>query len=330
MIGLGLRKRAARASDRAGPAASTLAPVSAPAAEPLPRTIITGFDGSDHAADALALGRLLSGLDAARLVVACAYPEDPLGESAAALEVARAMREEAQETIERARAQLGEDAAGTDLRAIAGASPARVLHELAEQLPADLIVVGATHHGWAGRLLSGSTPERVLNDAPCAVAVAPDGFARARAGAPERIAVGYDGSPESMLALDQAAALARLSGATLRVLTAVNDVTAIAPSLDPNSFEELTTAVRDNARERLVAVGGRHPGITIETAVLEGEAAPELARESAEDDVLFVGSHASGAFRRVLLGSVASKLLRASRCPLVVVPRGTGEGASAA
>lgn len=305
------------------------------AAEPLFRTILTGFDGSDHAADALALGRLLSWLAGARLVVACAYPEDPLGESAAALQVARAVREEAEETLDRARAQLGDAAAASDLRAIAGATPARVLHELAETLPADLIVVGATHHGWAGRLLSGSTPERVLDDAPVAVAVAPSGFAAAAgagssAGRPERIAVGYDGSPESLLALDHAAALARLSGATLRVLTVVNEVTGIAPPLDPGSFEELTSAVRDNARERLAALAGRHPGLALETAVLEGEPAPELARESLQDDLLFVGSHASGAFRRVLLGSVASKLLHDARCPLVVVPRGGGTGASAA
>jgi nucleotide-binding universal stress UspA family protein len=302
--------------------------VSAPADEPQPRTIVAGFDGSDHAADALALARLLAGLEGAKLVVACAYPADPLGESAAALEVAQAVRGEAEETLAKARAQLGDDVETTELRAIAGATPARVLHELAETLAAELIVVGATHHGWAGRLLAGSTPERVLDEAPCAVAVAPNGFAGSGAGTPEQIAIAYDGSPEALHALDHAVALARASGARLRVLTVVNEAIGVYPPLDPGGAEEIATAVRDNAGERLALLRGHFPDLAIETAVLEGEPAPELARESAEEDVLFVGSRASGPFRRVLLGSVASKLLHDARCPLVVVPRGTGESAS--
>jgi nucleotide-binding universal stress UspA family protein len=302
--------------------------VSAPVDEPQPRTIVAGFDGSDHAADALALARLLAGLEDAKLVVACAYPEDPLGESAAALEVARAVRGEAEETLAKARAQLGDDVETTDLRAVAGATPARVLHDLAETLAADLIVVGATHHGWAGRLLAGSTPERVLDESPCAVAVAPNGFAGRAAGAPERIAIAYDGSAEALHALDHAAALARASGARLRIVTVVNEAIGVYPPLDPGGAEEIAGAVRDDAGERLALIRGHFPDLAIETAVLEGEAAPELALESNREDVLFVGSRASGPFRRVLLGSVASKLLHDAQCPLVVVPRGNGERTS--
>src|SRR5215218_6272748 len=102
------------------------------------RTIVVGYDGTDHGDDALALGRMLAGTADAELVVACAYPDDPLGESAAALEVAHGMREDAEGKLERARAWLAGAGAGTgadggaSLRAVAGVSPSHVLHDLAE------------------------------------------------------------------------------------------------------------------------------------------------------------------------------------------------------
>ena len=105
------------------------------------RTIVVGYDGTDHGDDALALGRLLAGIAGAELVVACAYPDDPLGESAAALEVAQGMRADAEAKLERAQTWLAGAGGvrraapadgGVSLRAVAGASPSHVLHDLAE------------------------------------------------------------------------------------------------------------------------------------------------------------------------------------------------------
>ena len=55
-------------------------------------------------------------------------------------------------------------------------SPAQGLHELAAAESAALIVVGSTHTGHLGRVRPGSTGERLLSGAPCAVAVAPYGY----------------------------------------------------------------------------------------------------------------------------------------------------------
>ena len=46
---------------------------------------------------------------------------------------------------------------------------------------AGLIVVGSTGRGRAGRVLTGSTAERLLHGAPCPVALAPHGYERTRA-----------------------------------------------------------------------------------------------------------------------------------------------------
>ena len=293
-------------------------------------TIVVGYDGSDHGDDALALGRLLARIAGGELVVACAYPHDPLGESAAGREVGDELRADAEQTLDKARAQLDGADGTADLRAIAGASPSHVLHEVAEQTGADAIVVGATHHGKGLRLLTGSTPQAVLDHAPCPVAVAPEGF-RSAAGsaAPPRIAVAYDGSPEAEHTLTVAASWARRAGARLRVVTAVNS-TAIGvyppPPLDVTTYEELAQLARDEAQGRVdAAIATLGPEVAAEGAVLDGEPVATLVAESGAEDLLFTGSRGQGPFRRVLLGSVSTHLLRDAACPVVVVPRGSGE-----
>jgi nucleotide-binding universal stress UspA family protein len=310
------------------------------------RTIVVGYDGTDHGDDALALGRLLAGMVAAELVVACAYPDDPLGESATAHEVTEGLRGDAEAKLERARGWLGgalpsagvaASAGGggprVDLRAVAGGSPSHVLHELAEELHADAIVVGATHHGRALRLLAGSTPDAVVNHAPCAVAVAPEGYRDALHGGSgvRQLAVAYDGSPEAQQALDVAVRFARPAGARLRLVTAVNTAAAgiyPPPPLDVASYEELGRIAREGARAELdEVIAGLGPDVVAEGAVLDGDVVTVLVEDAKSDDLLFTGSRAHGPFRRVLLGSVSTHLLRDAACPVVVVPRGSGEPA---
>jgi nucleotide-binding universal stress UspA family protein len=305
------------------------------------RTIVVGYDATDHGDDALALGRLLAGIAGAELVVACAYPDDPLGESAAAVEVAQGMRADAEKKLERARGWLGGGASapgapgspGVSLRAVAGASPSHVLHDLAEASGAAAIVVGATHHGKALRMLTGSTPDAVLNHAPCAVAVAPDGFRDAvrgtDGGGVRQVAVAYDGSPEAGHALAVAADFARWAGARLRVVTAVNSAAVgiyPPPPLDVAAYEELGQIARDEAQRRLdEAIAALGSDVVAEGAVLEGDVVTVLTEDAQTDDLLFTGSGAKGPFRRVLLGSISTHLLRDAACPVLVVPRGSGD-----
>jgi nucleotide-binding universal stress UspA family protein len=301
----------------------------------MPSPIIVGYDGRDHASDALALGQLLARRTGARLVVVCAYPDHPLGEGGAMADLGTSVREDAEAALKRAQDELG-SAGGleVELHALAGEKPSQVLHELAEREEAMMIVLGATHHGAAVRLLTGSTPQRVLDGAPCPVAVAPQGYAaehgaRTRgevgAGAPLQIAIAFDESAEAAHALDAAAALARAAHAKLRVVTAVNTVAGMYPPLDAETYEEIAQLARETARERVVEAIGRLEGLEVDADVLDGDPVQALLRDAHDDDLLFTGSSGKGTFRRVLMGSVSTSLMRAASCPVVVVPRGSGE-----
>ncbi|HEY4277754.1 MAG TPA: universal stress protein [Conexibacter sp.] len=304
----------------------------------MPSPIIAGYDGRDHASDALALGQLLARATGGRLVVVCAYPDHPLGEGGAMADLGTMVREDAEASLARARAELG-DGGGIEVEyhALAGAKPSEVLHELAERIDAAMFVLGATHHGAAVRLLAGSTPQRVLDGSPCPVAVAPEGYAAAHGaraagkvgvGAPLQIAVAFDESPEAANALEAAAALARQASGRLRVVTAVNTVGGIYPPLDPATYEEIAELARTTARERVERAVGRLDGLDVQAAVLDGDPVQALLEDSRDDDLLFTGSSGKGSFRRVLMGSVSTSLMRAAACPVVVVPRGNGEHAA--
>lgn len=208
----------------------------------------------------------------------------------------------------------------------ADASPSEVLHGRAEELGAQLIVLGATHQGAGLRRIVGSTPQAVIEGAPCPVAVAPEGFAHQHARELRQIGVGHDGAPESRRALAFAAALARSTGARLRLVHAVDLTFAIAPPMDAAAYTEMERATREGARASLDEALAQLGDLRAEGAVREGDARQVLVEDSAGEDLLVVGSRGRGPIRRVLLGSVSARVLHEAACPVVVVPRGGDAG----
>ena len=106
------------------------------------------------------------------------------------------LNDDARATLDRMKEGL-EGVEDVVTEAIADLSPARALQELAVRESAALVVLGSTHRGTLGRVIAGTTAERLLHGAPCSVAVVPDGF-RMHADTPiKTIAVGHDGSEEA-------------------------------------------------------------------------------------------------------------------------------------
>jgi len=78
-------------------------------------------------------------------------------------------REQAERDLARVRDEL--DAAGVahDVRLLAGGDAADDLISTAEQVGAELVVLGLRRRSPVGKLILGSNAQRVLFDAPCAV-----------------------------------------------------------------------------------------------------------------------------------------------------------------
>ena len=281
--------------------------------------IIIGYDDSDQAKDALALARRLAESTGAELVAAHVSLVNPLmtGE-------ADAVRLEHEDDFA-ARIKAAADAAGATFHDIESTSPGRGLHELAEEIGADLVVVGSSQHGRAGQTLLGNVAGALMHGGACAVAVAPQGY---REGSHDvsSIVVGYDGLPEAELALQGAYDLARATGAPLKVVAVAAPPTMVVGKGAGFATERraMQEAIEEEMSSRLTAATASVPGdLTVEANVVSGEPVEALLHEvEAPGTILVVGSRAYGPVRRVLLGSVSRALAGSSPAPLIVYPRG--------
>lgn len=281
--------------------------------------IIVGLDESDRAKDALALGRLTGDAAGASLTVAGVVMSDPRwGGRDPRFHDADA---DYVRGLEAAAASLGVHSV-----TVPSSSPARGLHELAERSEADLVVVGSSKHGKVGQILAGSVGLALLHGSPCSVAIAPVGFGDSAPASIAEVTLGYDGSAESDLALTEAIDLARAAEAPLQIVTVVEPPPVVygkGAGATQVPRELMETIVR-TMRQRLDEAVGKVPqDLTVEPTLLEGDPAEQLAETAVDDGgVLILGSRAYGPLRRVLLGSVSTKLVRSAPCPVIVHPRG--------
>jgi nucleotide-binding universal stress UspA family protein len=278
--------------------------------------VLTGVDGNQGGRDAVALANQLAARTG-QLILAHIYPYHAGSAVRGYDDVQAAQITRSRELLRAASEEVGADA---QLRWTSAKSPGRGLHELAETMKADLLVVGSSGHGPLGRVLLGDDTRAALDGAPCAVSIAPAGYA-ARASRIRTIGVGYNGSADSERALKTARALAAQLGAKLAALEVV-----VFPSGALSApFAGDSTMMRElvhQARGRVASLGD------VEPHAAAGKTAEELALWSESLDLLVVGSRGFGPIGRLVHGSTSRGLTHRARCPLLVVPRALRKPAS--
>ena len=260
------------------------------------KRVVVGVDGQIGGRDAIALARQLLDTDGV-------------------LTLANVWSGDGAELLERERVAANVDA---QLVSADGDSVGATLHELADYLNADLLVVGSSRRALAERVWLGGVTRAALHDATCPVAVAPSGYGRGARPIRE-VGVGYSGSPESKRALAAGRRLAAESGAKLSVIEVISQ----APRDSMEDFYNPAVSIRRalrRAEERLRNLGGVVPHAVF------GTEAEELALFSGSIDLLIIGSRSQGPLGRLLLGSTSLSVARSVRCPLLVLTRGAVSG----
>ena len=272
------------------------------------RHVIVGVDGRPAGRDAITLGLQLVDPDGT-ISLAHVHPGERKPRRSTNLDFDRVENDESMELLEGERKAASIDAG---LLSIGDASVGGGLHRLAEQHNGDLIVVGCSHRGRAGRVLLGDDTRATLGNAPCAVAVAPAGYASS-ARPLGTIGVAYDTSPQSRVALAVARALATREDAGVRARRVI---------AYPGHAVHERGALALGGVEQGRASGARQalelPADT-EGDVVMGRVQDELEVFSGQVDVLVVGSREHGPVRRAVLGSTGQQLARTAKCPLLVV-----------
>jgi nucleotide-binding universal stress UspA family protein len=200
-----------------------------------------------------------------------------------------------------------------------------------KELKADLIVLATYGVGGGKHLMLGSTTDKVIRHASCPVLVVREATRRPVKTAAEgivlqKILVPVDFSECAREGSRYASVFATAVGADLLLMHVIQPpleraCTGTAP--DPKCARVVEAAVRE-AEDKLERIVNFLPllGISAESEIGVGEPVAVLTEASGrpEVDMVVTSTHGYSALRHALLGSVAEKLAREARCPVLIVP----------
>ncbi|PKW19260.1 universal stress protein [Saccharopolyspora spinosa] len=135
---------------------------------------------------------------------------------------------------------------------------------------------------------------------------------------PQTIAVGVDGSKESVRALRWAANQISEVGGIAHAIMVWHQPVQFGYRL-PTPDSELEQRAREALEAAMTAVKADFPAVDLRSRLIRGHVVDELVGLSKQADLLVVGNKGHGAFTGMLVGSVALKLVHHAACPVVVV-----------
>jgi nucleotide-binding universal stress UspA family protein len=304
------------------------------------RSIVVPLDGSKLAEHALPVAGAIAGAARARvrLVLVHQLPPPPMDNATAGLYVSieAAIRQSQRDYLRHVAVRL-RDAWGIRVTTVIPEGPiAPTLAAWIDDVGADLVVMTTHGRGAIGRAFVGSIADHVVRTAEAPVVlVGPDaGGAKPavpKGWRPREILVPLDGSPLAETALPPAVELARLFRAPITLVQVIQPLSVATdpPMAFPAVHDEQITAIRrreaqdylDSTAERL-----RGDGVEVSGAATIGWSVAgtllELARPE-RTGLLAMATHGRGGLKRLIVGSVADKLVRAAEVPVLVVrPKG--------
>lgn len=201
--------------------------------------------------------------------------------------------------------------------------PATAIVDEASAMEADLVVVGSRGHGTIATMVLGSTASEVVDHAPCPVLVA-------RSGMLGTVALADDGSPSARAAELVVATWPLFADREISVVGVAEVGVPVAAGFTPGLYDQVLesyTRSVDEARQQVTeatqSVANRlsDAGRVATTVALEGDPASEIVRYATErrTGTIVMGTHGRTGLARLLLGSVARKVLVHAPCSVLIV-----------
>lgn len=214
---------------------------------------------------------------------------------------------------------------GVDCETIArrGQEAYELIVDEAEAKKVDMIVMGRKNKSSFQRLMMGSVTAKVIGHAPCNILVVPD-----KANVEyKKILVATDGSKYSENAAAQAVTIAKQCGGSLVVISVVAsesesplDIVRLELRKDIIADKELKAA---ECSIKNVQELSEKQGVNAEGLIMSGspyEAIVSVAKER-KVDLIVVGSHGKTGLDRLIMGSVAERVIMLSPCAVLVVKK---------
>jgi len=211
-------------------------------------------------------------------------------------------------------------------RVLAG-QPVGALDERIRKVEAELVVMTTHGRGRLERLWLGSVADGLIRSAPCPILLWRPEEEDRSAPPPEidEILVPLDGSDASAVVLPEVRSLARVLDARISLLTVFQRSIPLGSTYIPHAAQE--EAQREKALEELrsyleeVAAELRDDGFQVETHVVTHEDPADAILEhkrSGGADMVAMATRGRGGVARLVVGSVADKVIRAGTKPILV------------
>ncbi|MCM1566015.1 MAG: universal stress protein [Dehalobacter sp.] len=135
-----------------------------------------------------------------------------------------------------------------------------------------------------------------------------------------KILVGFDGSPSSKKALDYAKYLSSKLNSSITVLTVIR-LPDFSSSRDEVDEEIIEAGKRIFPMHREIVELGKKENITINTVIIHGHPVEKIIDYAQENefDLIIIGTRGLGGFKKLVIGSVAQKVVSYSKVPVMVV-----------
>ncbi|MFZ5451005.1 MAG: universal stress protein [Thermodesulfobacteriota bacterium] len=176
--------------------------------------------------------------------------------------------------------------------------------EEAEEIQPQLIIMG--RHGRTGldRMVMGSVTAKTISHSLFNVLVVPGQAVLDF----KRILIASDGSLFSAAAWEEALSITRIAGSSLIGVSVARDDSAVSRT-------------EETLRQMEEAAARAH--VPLETQMLRGRPFEAIlnAASMKEVDLIILGSHGRTGLKRLLLGSVAERVIGLSACPVLVVKK---------
>lgn len=230
------------------------------------------------------------------------------------------------ETVEQLRA------AGLNARRlVVPGRPASLIVDVANDLGAELVIVGSRGRGPLTSMLLGSVSAEVVDHAPCPVFVV-------RSPAASRVLLAVDGSAAANSAVAFLASTRFLTGCRLEVLTVAAarsrvpvDMLSPFPGVPPEAPDDaLVGQVRAETQAAMAAATLARAGHDVRWSVSQGGAAHEIlaAAEAFGSELVVLGSRGLTGLSRLVLGSVARNVLLHTDASVLIVHEPLREGSA--
>lgn len=278
------------------------------------RKVLVPVDGSESSFHALRQAFQFSSVEKSWITVVCVAPdyEGDLDTLATGGDLLAKMRQPCERALVKAR-DIAAQAGYTIKTVLEEGEPSSRIIDIADRHNRELIIMGRRGLSNLARAFVGSVTQRVIGQSHGDVVVVPNGVALAWT----KILVATDGSPCSRAAVERAVRFARAYDGEVAVVSVVDVPTELYGDA-PDLVEELTRKAKGYADDAAQVVHER--GVAATTHVAEGaphEVIPELARTLGAQ-VIVVGSHGRTGMGRLLMGSVAEKIIGFASCPVLV------------